>query len=40
MSRTAILSRKDLVGVAILVLLIFIVFPMALDVFRLNLVGK
>jgi urea transport system permease protein len=40
MQQTAILSRKDLIGLAILALVIFVVFPMALDVFRLNLVGK
>lgn len=40
MTQTAILSRKDLIGLAVLALLIFVVLPMALDVFRLNLVGK
>ena len=40
MAQTAILSRKDLIGLAILALLIFVVFPVALDIFRLNLVGK
>jgi urea transport system permease protein len=32
--------RKDLIGFAVLAVLLIIVLPMALDVFRLNLVGK
>jgi len=40
MAQTAILTRKDMIGLAILALLILVVFPMALDIFRLNLVGK
>src|SRR5687767_12140359 len=35
-----ILSRKELIGLTILSLLILAVLPLALDVFRLNLVGK
>ncbi len=40
MQQTAILSRKDLIGVVILALLIVVVLPMSLDIFRLSLVGK
>lgn len=32
--------RKDLIGFAVLAVLLIVVLPMALDVFRLNLVGK
>jgi urea transport system permease protein len=35
-----ILSRKELIGLSILSLLILAVLPLALDIFRLNLVGK
>src|SRR5687767_8336437 len=35
-----ILSRKELIGLTILSLLILAVLPLALDTFRLNLVGK
>lgn len=34
------MSRHDWVGFAILAVLLLVVFPLALDVFRLNLVGK
>jgi urea transport system permease protein len=34
------LTRADIVGYAVLAALIFVVLPLALDVFRLNLVGK
>ncbi len=40
MQQTAILSRKDLIGVVILALLIVVVLPMSLDIFRLSLAGK
>ena len=33
-------GREGLAGLAILALLLFVVFPLALDVFRLNLIGK
>lgn len=35
-----ILSRKELIGLSILALLILAVLPLSLDIFRLNLVGK
>src|SRR6056297_1121475 len=38
--KSAFLSRSELIGFAILALVIFIVLPMALDSFRLNLFGK
>jgi urea transport system permease protein len=34
------LNRQELVGLAVLAALLLLVFPLALDVFRLNLVGK
>jgi urea transport system permease protein len=34
------MTRRDIVGYVILAAIIFIVLPMSLDVFRLNLVGK
>ncbi|MCV3272795.1 urea ABC transporter permease subunit UrtC [Roseobacter sp. WL0113] len=37
---SAFMTRKDIIGFAILAALIFIVFPMVLDSFRLNLFGK
>ena len=33
-------SSKDITGLCILAVLIFFVFPLAMDIFRLNLVGK
>ncbi|CAM4120045.1 urea ABC transporter permease subunit UrtC [Bordetella tumbae] len=33
-------AREGLIGLGILAALVFVVFPLALDVFRLNLVGK
>lgn len=39
-SRFALYSRKELTFLLILVALLLVVFPLALDVFRLNLVGK
>lgn len=33
-------GKQGIVGLAILALLIFVLFPLALDIFRLNLVGK
>ncbi len=38
--RTSFLTRNEIIGFAILALLILVVFPTALDTFRLNLVGK
>ncbi len=35
-----ILNRKDVIWIAVFALLILIVFPLALDPFRLNLIGK
>ncbi|WP_263845114.1 urea ABC transporter permease subunit UrtC [Roseobacter sinensis] len=40
MQSSAFMTRKDIIGFAILAALIFIVFPMVLDSFRLNLFGK
>ncbi len=40
MQSSAFMTRKDILGFAILAALIFIVFPMMLDSFRLNLFGK
>ncbi|MEL7211953.1 MAG: urea ABC transporter permease subunit UrtC [Pseudomonadota bacterium] len=40
MQSSAFMTRKELVGFLILAALIFIVFPVALDNFRLNLFGK
>ncbi|WP_299675790.1 urea ABC transporter permease subunit UrtC [uncultured Roseobacter sp.] len=40
MQSSAFLSRKEMIGFALLAALIFIVFPMMLDSFRLNLFGK
>lgn len=40
MQSSAFLSRKEMIGFALLATLIFIVFPMMLDSFRLNLFGK
>src|SRR5579863_6898445 len=37
---TAMSKRKDLVGVLLLALLIFVVLPASVDIFRLNLFGK
>jgi urea transport system permease protein len=39
-SRFALYTRKELTFLLILVALLLVVFPLALDVFRLNLVGK
>lgn len=36
----AFLNRSELIGFAILAAIIFIAFPLAMDIFRLNLVGK
>src|SRR5450830_2119816 len=33
-------GKPNLLGVALLALLIFVVFPLTLDAFRLNMVGK
>ncbi|MDX1696084.1 MAG: urea ABC transporter permease subunit UrtC [Ketobacteraceae bacterium] len=38
--RQAFMSRQDIFGFLLLAVIIFAVLPMALDVFRLNLVGK
>ncbi|MDX6807247.1 urea ABC transporter permease subunit UrtC [Terrihabitans rhizophilus] len=40
MKTNAFLSRSELIGVAILAGLILVVFPMVLEPFRLNMVGK
>jgi urea transport system permease protein len=40
MTGTAFLSRKDLIGILLLGLLIVVVLPLAFDIFRLNLIGK
>ena len=40
MTRTSFLKRDEAVGLAILALIIFVVFPVMLDDFRLNLFGK
>lgn len=37
---TPFMARQDLIGYAVLAALIFVVFPVFLDSFRLNLVGK
>jgi urea transport system permease protein len=34
------ISRRDLVGLAVVTALIVVVFPLAFDIFRLNLIGK
>jgi len=39
-SKDSLFSRHDVVGFAVLALVIFLVLPMALDDFRLNLFGK
>ena len=38
--REAFMPRPDMIGFVILAVIIFAILPMALDVFRLNLVGK
>ena len=38
--KTYFLSRKDVLCIAILAVLIMVVFPLVFDNFRLNLVGK
>ncbi len=38
--RIAFLHRKDVIGILILAALLLVVFPLTLDSFRLNLVGK
>lgn len=38
--KTAFLTSKEMIGFAILAALIFVVLPLALDTFRLNLFGK
>ncbi|SEI60675.1 urea ABC transporter permease subunit UrtC [Achromobacter sp. NFACC18-2] len=38
--RNVVGGREGLAGLAILALLLFVVFPLSLDVFRLNLIGK
>ncbi len=38
--RTGFLTRSQLVGIALLALLIVVLLPLTLDIFRLNLVGK
>ena len=40
MQSSAFMSRKEIISFAILALVIFIILPMALDSFRLNLFGK
>jgi len=35
-----LISRRDLIGLAILAALIVVVLPLSMDIFRLNLVGK
>jgi len=40
MTSTGLLGRRDVIGLLILAALIFVVFPVALDTFRLNLLGK
>ena len=40
MTKTSFLKRDEAVGLAILALIIFVVFPLMLDDFRLNLFGK
>ena len=40
MSLSSFMSRKELIGVAILAVIIFLVLPSILDSFRLNLFGK
>ncbi len=39
-SNFTLLPRPDLIGFAVLAVILLIVFPLAMDVFRLNLVGK
>lgn len=39
-TKVAFLPRHDVLGFALLAVLLLVVFPLALDVFRLNLVGK
>jgi urea transport system permease protein len=40
MTRTAFFNRKDLLGILLVSAVILLVLPLALDIFRLNLVGK
>lgn len=40
MTLTNYMNRKELLGFLILAAVIFIVLPLALDTFRLNLFGK
>lgn len=40
MFRTTFMTRHDLLGFAVLAVLLVLVLPLSLDVFRLNLVGK
>jgi urea transport system permease protein len=40
MDNTRFLNRADWLGIAVLALLLIVVLPLTLDVFRLNLVGK
>lgn len=40
MFRTTFMTRHDLLGFAVLAVLLLLVLPLSLDVFRLNLVGK
>ncbi|WP_072394191.1 urea ABC transporter permease subunit UrtC [Hyphomicrobium sp. CS1GBMeth3] len=40
MTQASFLDRKDILALAVLAILIMVVFPVALDAFRLNLVGK
>jgi len=37
---TAFMPKQDLVGFIFLAVIIFVVMPLAMDIFRLNLVGK
>src|SRR5579859_4860417 len=40
LDNTKVLNRSELIGVLALALLLVVVLPLTLDVFRLNLVGK
>ncbi|HZB94157.1 MAG TPA: urea ABC transporter permease subunit UrtC, partial [Stellaceae bacterium] len=40
MTGLAFLNRRDLVGLLVLAVLIVVVLPLSLDIFRLNLIGK
>ena len=38
--RTTFMNRREIIGFLVLAVLILVIFPAALDTFRLNLVGK